>query len=187
MTLAKVGDGIGTTLSSSITNKRLNSTEMTVRQEQRLAYYGSYFSILVMIYHLSKFDYFIPLTHPFTTKQVAEEFIKRVATIHDMTKSIITYRTSIFFNSFWKKFFNLQGTTFKTSTTNYPETDEQIEVLNHSLGIHLLCYVSDHPKQWTRFLPRTQLWYNTSFFRLPESLSMRLFLEVSLPLYLDMS
>lgn len=90
MTLAKVGGGVGATLSTSVIIKRLNST--TIRQEKRIPYTGSYSSILVMVDHLTKFDYFILLTHLFTAKQVVERFVECIAIIHSMSKSIITDR-----------------------------------------------------------------------------------------------
>lgn len=61
---------------------------------------GNYSSILVMVDRLSKFSYFLPLTHVFIAKQVAKQFIECVATTHGMPESIITDRTLIFLTHF---------------------------------------------------------------------------------------
>lgn len=67
----------------------------------------SYFSILVVIVRLSKFSDFTPLTHPFTAKQVVEQFVDQVATIHNMQESIITNCGSVFLNGIWREFVKL--------------------------------------------------------------------------------
>lgn len=59
-----------------------------------------YSYILVVIDYLRKFSYFFSLTHPFTAKQVIEQFVERVATIHSMSESIITDHDSVFLRGF---------------------------------------------------------------------------------------
>lgn len=156
-----MGSGIETTLFTSVTIKILISTEMPTKQEKGWPCSNSYSSILVN--RLSKFSSLISLTYPFTTKQVTEQFIECVTTIHGMPESIIIDCASIFLTSFWREFLKIQVTIFKISTINHPQTYEQKEVSNNCLAAYLWCYVSDHPKQWSCFLPWAQLWYNSTF------------------------
>lgn len=67
----------------------------------------SYSFILVVVDRLSKFDYFIFLTHSFTTKQMGKQFIERVSTIHSMSEFNITNRDLVFLNGIWREFFKL--------------------------------------------------------------------------------
>ena len=65
--------------------------------------------IMVVVDRLSKYSYFIPLKHPFTTKRVAEVFIDRIISKHGIPKSIISNRDKIFISNFWKELFTTWG------------------------------------------------------------------------------
>ncbi|GJR89881.1 putative CCCH-type zinc finger family protein [Tanacetum coccineum] len=92
-----------------------------------------YSVIMVVVDRLSKSALFIPLKHPYTAALVAVEFIRGI------------------------------GTQLKRSTAYHPQTDGQTEVVNHSLETYLRCFSSSKPKQWVKWLPCAEYWYNTSF------------------------
>lgn len=58
-------------------------------------------SILVIVDRLSKSAHFVALAHPYAAKAVAEKFIENVVKLHDMSRSIILDRDSIFLSRFW--------------------------------------------------------------------------------------
>lgn len=49
------------------------------------------------------------------------------------------------------------------SSSYHPHTDGQIERLNQCLKAFLRCSVHSCPKQWAKWLPLTEFWYNTSY------------------------
>jgi hypothetical protein len=52
-----------------------------------------------------KYVHFVPLTHPFTAKQVAMVVLDMVVSLHGMRKPIVIDRDRIFTSSFWKELF----------------------------------------------------------------------------------
>lgn len=57
-------------------------------------------SVLVVIDCLSKYAHFLPLSHPYTAKIVAEKFVDGNVKYHGMPKSIISDRDPIFISNF---------------------------------------------------------------------------------------
>lgn len=82
-------------------------------------------SHLVVVDRLNKYAYFVALSHPFSAKIVAKQFVKHIIKIHDMPKSIISDRNPIFISKFWQEFFTILGTKLKLSSTYHPQTSEK--------------------------------------------------------------
>nr|GEV43713.1 reverse transcriptase domain-containing protein [Tanacetum cinerariifolium] len=122
-----------------------------------------YSVIMVVVDRLSKSAHFIPLKHPYTTASIAVEFICGIVRLHGIPKSIVSDRDRVFISHFQKELFKYQGTQLKQSTAYHPQTDGQTEVVNHSLETYLRCFSSSKPKQWVKWLPWAEYWYNTSF------------------------
>jgi hypothetical protein len=59
----------------------------------------------------------------------------------------------------------MMGTKLKFSTAYHPQTDDQTEVVNRSLGNLLRCLVSDHNRNRDLILPTVQFAYNSSINR----------------------
>lgn len=62
-------------------------------------------SILVVVDHITKYGHFLDLSYPYTTKDVAHEYLNHVYKFHGMPDSIILDRDKTFISSFWQELF----------------------------------------------------------------------------------
>lgn len=107
--------------------------------------------------------HFIPLWHPFNAAQVAKVFWDHVVKLHGIPNSIVSDRDRVFTSALWCELFTSAGTKLLYSTAYHPQTDGQSERVNQCLEMYLRCAVHDVPKQWRRWLPTAEFWYNSSF------------------------
>nr|GEZ04491.1 hypothetical protein [Tanacetum cinerariifolium] len=92
-----------------------------------------YSVIFAVVDRLSKSAYLMPLSHPFTAAQVAQEFLDTLFQV----KLLI-------------------------STTYHPQTNGQIKVVNRCLECYLRCMIRERPKEWKKWLSLAELWYNSN-------------------------
>ncbi|KAH9735939.1 hypothetical protein KPL71_017914 [Citrus sinensis] len=119
--------------------------------------------IMVVVDRLSKYAHFLALAQPYTAKDVAQVFLDNIYKLHGLPKTIISDRDRIFTSHFWRHLFTLQGTQLLMSTSYHPQTDGQTEIVNKCLEQYLRCMTGDKPKEWSKWLPLAEWWYNTSF------------------------
>jgi hypothetical protein len=110
-------------------------------------------NILVVVDRFSKYTHFIPLSHPFTAKQVAQVILDVIVRLHGMPTSMVSDMDKIFTSSFWKELFKLTNTTLLTSTAYHHQIDGQSERVNPCLKMFLRCSVHNTPRKWKSWLP----------------------------------
>ena len=119
-------------------------------------------TIFVVVDRLSKYAYFIPISHPYIAQSVAKEFFDHVFRLHRLLESIVCDRDPAFTIKFWEKLFRLNGTSFNFSSAYHPQTDGQMEVVNRMLEMYLRCFSSPRPKEWAKWIAWAEYCYNTS-------------------------
>lgn len=119
-------------------------------------------SILVVVDRLTKMGHFVPLAHPYSATTVAQLFLATVYKLHGLPKTIVTNRDKLFTSNFWKELFSSVGTKLNLSTSYHPQTDGQTERLNRCLEQYLRAMTSARPKNWSKWLPLAEWWYNST-------------------------
>jgi hypothetical protein len=117
----------------------------------------------VVVDRFTKFAHFFPLKHPFTAASVASTFLNNVVKLHGLPKTIVLDRGKVFRSAFWKALFSSLNVQLQLSSVYHPQMDGQTERLNQCLEMFLRCATSSSPKQWVKWLPLAELWYNSSY------------------------
>ena len=124
---------------------------------------GKYNCILVIIDSFSKYGNFLPLKHPFSAAKIAEVFIDTIYKLHGLPAAVVSDRDPIFTSSFWQNIFSRLGTELCMSSSYHPQSDGQTERFNQTVECYLRCFISAHPKEWSRWLSLCEFWYNTNW------------------------
>lgn len=119
--------------------------------------------ILVVVDRLTKYAHFIPLSHPYSVQSVFQALMDNVIKLHGIPLVIISDRDRIFTSKLYKELFDALDVELRFSTTDHPQTDGQTERVNQRLEAYLRGMVFQEPKQWIKWLPLVELWYNTSY------------------------
>ncbi|GKB60231.1 ty3-gypsy retrotransposon protein [Tanacetum coccineum] len=87
--------------------------------------------LFVVVDRLSKYAYFIPMSHPFTANQVAQVFMDDIYKLHGMPNTIMSDRDKIFISQFWQSLFKVMKVQLNLSTAYHPQTDSQTKLVNN--------------------------------------------------------
>nr|GEV61137.1 hypothetical protein [Tanacetum cinerariifolium] len=113
---------------------------------------------------LTKYAHFIPLSHPFTFIEVAQEFLDTVNKLHGLPTFIVLNMDKVFLSNFWKELFKLLQVKLLISTAYHPYLDGQTEVVNRCLECYLRCMTGERTKEWKKWLSLAELWYISNFY-----------------------
>ena len=120
-------------------------------------------SIMVVVDKLTKATHFIPLKTTLKETNVFNIFMKEVARLHEIPKTIVSDRDPKFTSNFWKGLFKGFRTNMNFSTTYHPESDGQTEWVNQVIEDMLSMYVMDKPFKWEDYLHLVDFSYNNGY------------------------
>jgi hypothetical protein len=116
-------------------------------------------SIMVVVDKLTKDAHFIPLKTTHKATDVADIFMKEVARLHEISKTIVSDRDPKFTSNFWKGF----RTNLNFSTAYHPESDGQTERVNRVIEDILRMYVMEKPSKWEDYRHLVEFAYNNGY------------------------
>jgi len=120
-------------------------------------------SIMVVVNKLTKAAHFILLKTTHRAADVADIFLKEVARLHGIPKTIVSNRDPKFTSNFWKGLFKGFGTNLNFSTTYHPKSYGQTERVNRVIEDMLRMYVMDKSSRWEDYLHLVEFAYNNGY------------------------
>jgi hypothetical protein len=109
-------------------------------------------SIMVVVNKLTKVAHFIPFKNAHTTYNVVDIYMREVARLHDIPKTIVSDRDPKFTLKFWRGLFKGLGTSLNFSTSYHPKSDGQTERVNQVIEDMLRMYVMEKPSRWEDYI-----------------------------------
>jgi transposase InsO family protein len=120
-------------------------------------------SIMVVVDKLTKDAHFIPLKTTQKVVDVVDIFLKEVACLHKIPKTIVSDRDPKFTSNLWKGLFKGFRMNLNFSTAYHPESDGYIERVNRVIEDILRMYVMDKPSRWEEYLHLVEFSYNNGY------------------------
>jgi len=116
--------------------------------------------ILNIVDHFSKMVIVIPTSVTLTSPQVADLYKEKVFPFFGILKKIVSNRGPQFASKFMQDICHLLGIKRNLSTAYHPETNAQVEHMNHEVTQYLRMYVNYHQDNWVDWLPLAQFALN---------------------------
>jgi len=66
-------------------------------------------------------------------------------------------------STFWTELFKVADTKLKMTSSYHPQTDGQGEAVNKCVETYPRCFSGYKPRQWPKWLPWAEYWYNTNY------------------------
>jgi hypothetical protein len=120
-------------------------------------------SIMVVVEKLTKAYHFVPVKTNHTMTNIAEIFMKEIAKLHGIPRTIVSDRDAKFTSNLWRGFFKGFGTNLIIITTYHPQIDGKKERLNRLIEDMLRMYVMDKPSKWEDYLHLVEFAYNNGY------------------------
>jgi hypothetical protein len=120
-------------------------------------------SIMVVVDKLTKAARFVPVKTTHTSINIVEIFMKEIARLHGIARTIVSDRDTKFTSNFWRGLFKGFDMNLKFSTAYHPQTDGKIERVNRIIEYMLRMYVMDKPSKWEYYLHLVEFAYNNGY------------------------
>jgi hypothetical protein len=120
-------------------------------------------AIMVVVDNITKVSHFIPMKVTHKATNVANIYMREVAHLHGIPKTIIFDRDQNFTSNFWKGLFKGFRTNLNFITTYHLETDGKIERVSQVIEDMLSMYVMDKPSKWEDYLHLVEFSYNNRY------------------------
>ena len=120
-------------------------------------------AIWVIVDHLTKSAYFIPVKTDFSLEKLTKFYIRDIVKLHGVPMSIVSNRDPRFSSRFWVSLQKALGTRLDLSTVHHPQTDGQSERTIQTLEDMLRCCILDLGGNWDDHLPLVEFTYNNSY------------------------
>jgi hypothetical protein len=133
---------------------------------------SGYYSIWVIVDHLTKVAHFIPFKTTYTGAKFVELYMARIVCLHGVLKRIVSDRGLQFTSKLWEKLHESLDTRLNFSSAYHSQTDGQTEWTNQILEDMLRACALKYGKSWDQSLPYKEFSYNNSY---QASLKMSLF------------
>ena len=117
-------------------------------------------AILNIVDHFSKMVVAIPTSITLTSPQLADLYKTKVFPFFGIPKKIVLDRGPQFASEFMHNICQVLSIEQNILTAYHPETNAQVERMNHEVAQYLRMYVSYHQDDWTNWLPLAQFALN---------------------------
>jgi hypothetical protein len=103
--------------------------------------------IMVVVDKLTKFVHFIPVKLTHKVANIVDIYMREIARLHGITKTIVSDRDPNFTSNFWKGLFKGFGTNLNFSIGYHPESDGKTKRVNQEIEDKLRMYVMNKPSK----------------------------------------
>jgi hypothetical protein len=126
-------------------------------------------SIMVVVDKLTKASHFIPMKLTHKEANISYIYMREIARLHGVPKTIVSDRHPKFKSNFWNGLFKGFGTNMNFSIAYHPESNGKTKRVNQVIEDMLRMYVMDKPSKWKDYLHLVEFSYNNGY---QESLNM---------------
>jgi hypothetical protein len=104
--------------------------------------------------------HFIECKRTSDCSEVVAMFFKEVVRLYGLQQSITSNQVTRFLGHFWRKLWKMLGSYLLYSSAYHPQTNDQTELVNMSLGNLLRSLSGENPSQWDLALTQDKFAYN---------------------------
>jgi hypothetical protein len=120
-------------------------------------------AIMVVVEKLTKTTHFIPMKVTHKETNVVYIYMREIACLHGIPKTIVSNRDPKFTSKFWKGLLKRFKTIMNYSTAYHPDSDGKTERVNQVIEDMLRMYVMDKPSKWEDYLHLVEFSYNNGY------------------------